>query len=174
MGIYKDRKYINKYGSVYDTYGAKSLGTLFTSKKINGVIKKKSGVKGRLRNIYKTKDSTTLAKNIYFNYLILMIEDVIRGDAAELTKHKFPIMYMGMLPEMISTPLISKMVYTLAKIDIKKFKYRFPRVFIHFGPDSKYYDRVVHVPKDYYEEMIENLSKMTSLPEYKFNIEPKK
>lgn len=166
MGFYKGIEYINKYGSRYDLYSALSLQSIFTSELTKGVLKKKDGFKGRLREIYKLKDSKSLAGNIYFNFLLMMARDAIDGHIAEMTPRRFPVIHVGPISEQASVPLRDK-ASEHTKVDLRVFNYRYPRVMFYFGPQSRLRDRVMNVPKEDFNRMNKNINEGKRYVEFK-------
>lgn len=173
MGYYdKNFNFINKYGGRYDMYGASSLRDLFTGENVRGVIKRSEDSKttGRLRHIYQAANSIVIAGNIYFNYLMMMVDDAINGDVAQMTARRFPVMYTGLLSEDISNhkmrPTSEGIAPDVLSVDIRKLGYRLPRVLIHFGPVSPYADRVINVPKYKWETIKHNLKNGKVYPKF--------
>jgi len=160
MGYYIGIKYINKYGSRYDNYGTITLKQLMSNVYKQGMIKRKR-VKGnskvRLQDIYKTRKYVDLASRIYRDYLEMVVQDVVAGDVVKLTNRKYPIMCVGLLTEKASEEILKKGYQLPAGVNIRKFKYRVPRVMLFYGEKSKYTDRVVHIPPKLYAEFRDNL-----------------
>ena len=177
MGYYDEKlNFVNKYGGRYDTYGASSFKDLFTSENTRGVLKKHkdSKVKGRLRNIYQAANSIALASNIYFNYLMMMVQDAIAGDVAQMTRLKYPLIHVGLLSRAISDSKLDVFKNEIEAIDIRKLDYRFPRVMMHFGPKSIYVDRVINVPKVDFNRMHQHIRDGKVYPKFKTHVKPRK
>jgi len=157
MGFYdKNFKFINKYGSVYDIYGAITLSQIFADESITSKIKKREGApKGKLRTFYKCNSNACVAAKIYYTYFNMIVKDALDGDIIQLSKRRFPVLHVGLLPEEISEYKLKLPVYP--DLDYRKLKYRMPRMLINYGPKSKIMDRVVHLPKALYFEMLENI-----------------
>ena len=162
MGTYtKDYKYINKYGSAYDLYGATSLRGIFTTENIGNKMRKRKGASpGKMRDNYGCHSNAHLAAKIYLQYLVLATQDAINGDIVRMsTTKEYPTIQVGFLEETESkyNILSIKSDHAMSKINIRDLSYRLPRVLIQYGPYSTYKDRVILVPKKLYLEMIDNI-----------------
>ena len=164
--------FINHFGGNYDLYGATHLEDIFTSESIRGKIKKSVGApKGKLRDFFNTNTSENVAAIIYVEYMYRMIQDVVAGDIAVLKRHgNFPAIYVGELSEIASDNLLKIAPPESITIDIRKLKYRFPRVVLNYGPNSKIIDRIVHIPKKLYNKMYENIRQGKIYPKIVSNV----
>jgi len=175
MGYYKkvgdSFRYINPYGGNYDMYGALSLADVFTTTSIGSKIKKRlDAPKGKLRDIYKCSTNAQLAKIIYGEYLYMIARDVLNGDIAVLKTHgSFPAIHVGLLNEEASSEILPHIKKDLI-INLRNTEYRIPKFLINFGPNSKYIDRVFHVPKRLYNTMWENIANGKVYPKISSNV----
>ena len=158
MGYYdKELNYINKFGSVFDTYGAVSLAQIFSTQTIGDKVKKREGAPaGQLRDFYGCNTNACVASRIYFAYFNMVIADALSGDIIKLSNMKnFPVIRVGSLSEEASE---KKLKYSAVPgINYRALDYRLPRMVIDYGPTSDIVDRIIHMPKKLYAEMLNNI-----------------
>jgi hypothetical protein len=171
MGYYgKGYKYHNKYGSVYDLYGALSLRDIFTTETVGDKVKKKKDARaGKLRDFYNAHTNADVAAIVFMEYLYMATQDVIEGDIVRLkTKATYPVMMVGLLEEDDSNELIKHGILP-ENINLVELGYRLPRVLINYGPASKIKNRVIKVPKSLYSlllQKIRNGKKYVKIPSH--------
>ncbi|MCK5788271.1 MAG: hypothetical protein KAH32_04705 [Chlamydiia bacterium] len=162
MGYYKNNRYVNKFGSVYDNYGTITILDIFTKNYTRGMVTRAEGSdkSKNLKSIYGVRKYLNIAVKIYSDYLEMMADDVIDGNIVRVTSRKFPLMCVGLLSTKESDRLLdNKLVIPTKKINLRDFGYRLPRVTLFFGDKSKYIDRIVHVPKKKFNLFYDNISK---------------
>ena len=155
MGYYDDDfKYINKFGGAFDLYGAISLSKILNTKSIGEKVKKREGApEGKLRDFYKCNTNACVATKIYFAYFNMAIADALDGNIIKIAKNgNYPVIRVGALDEGPSEIMLKR--GAAPELNYRALNYRLPRMVIDYGPTSNINDRIIHLPKKLYNDMI--------------------
>lgn len=156
-GYYVNYRFINDYGGAFDMYGALCMSRIFNTEAIGSKVKKREGAPaGKLRSFYKCNTNACVASKIYFRYFNMMIADALDGNIIKLSPNKqFPVVRVGLLDARNSAYKL-ELKYK-PELNYRALGYRVPRMVIDYGPTSPFADRIIHLPKKLYKDMLSRI-----------------
>lgn len=143
--------------SRYTRIGVPTLTRIFPNDPENTkklLKKSKDASKGRLQDLYRTKDNSALVRKIFYTFLIKILTRVASGDLFLLPGKSKASISLKQIPNEEVKALRKKGKYM--NIDIIKAAFQIPRFTFDFGPKSRRKDVQIYVGSKLQKEAIKN------------------
>lgn len=143
--------------STYTRVGVPTLTRIFPNDPENTkkLLKKaKNAHKGRLQDLYRTRDNAALIRKIFYTFLLKILKRVASGDVFILPGKSKANILLKQIPNEEVKNLRRRGKYM--NIDIIKSGFQIPRFTFDFGPKSRKKDVQIYVGSDLQEKALKN------------------
>lgn len=167
--IYRDNKLVKV--SNYDTNLMLCLTNIFPNDKYLAAsyLQKKKDVTGKLRDIYNTKDNSSLVRKILRVFLKTLILDMVQGNCAfNFPGHSKAEMYVGYIDDTNLKKVRQR--GSLKDFDLLATNYKVPCIKYKFSKKSHRQELQVYLNKKLYKEFIDTANSSKIFSKYPKNI----